>query len=162
MCCCARWRIAAVPQARRLSSVSVVSVQPYRQRGAAAVLYGTLLVLGLASGWQVWQAQKAEATRQVDAELITLAGHQRMQSQRIGRLAALAAFTPRNAQPHLAELQQSQTAMRSVAKRMGELIERQRREPGRGRCAGPAGQPRHGAAGGALGTARSCPRSRRT
>ena len=100
--------------------------QPYRQRGLRAILYGTLAVLGLAAGWQVWQAQKAEATRQVDAELITLAGHQRMQSQRIARLAALSALMPANAKMHLADLQQSQQGMERAARRMRELLEQQR------------------------------------
>jgi diguanylate cyclase (GGDEF)-like protein/PAS domain S-box-containing protein len=102
------------------------ATQRYREHGLRAVLYGTLLVLGLASGWQVWQAQKAESTRQVDAELITLAGHQRMQSQRIGRLAVLASLAPRNARNHLAELQQSQVAMQQASARMNDLIDRQR------------------------------------
>ena len=98
---------------------------PFRQRRLRAALYGTLLVMCVAGGWQVWQSQRAEAARQVDAELITLAGHQRMQSQRIGRLAALAALAPRNAALHLAELQQSQAAMQRASKRMKELIEQQ-------------------------------------
>ena len=104
--------------------------EPYRQQRLRAALYGTLIVIGLACGWQVWQAQQAEAARQVDAELITLAGHQRMQSQRLGRLAALASLAPRNAGPHLAELEQSQAAMAAAAKRMAELIERQRHTNG--------------------------------
>ena len=102
------------------------AVAPSRQRPLRAALYGTLLVIGLAAGWQVWQAQQAEAARQVDAELITLAGHQRMQSQRIGRLAVLAALAPRNAAGHLAELQQSQAAMHKAWQRMNQLIEQQR------------------------------------
>ncbi|MBK6863761.1 MAG: EAL domain-containing protein [Ideonella sp.] len=114
----------ALRDARRRLGVQLVSRQP--QRGLRAVLYGTLLVLGLASGWQVWQAQRAEATRQVDAELITLAGHQRMQSQRIGRLAVLAALAPRNARGHLNDLEQSQAAMQQAAQRMSKLIEQQR------------------------------------
>lgn len=101
------------------------AVAPYRQRRLRAALYGTLVVIGLAAGWQVWQAQQAEAARQVDAELITLAGHQRMQSQRIGRLAALAALAPRSAAGHLAELQQSQVAMQHAAEQMNVLIKRQ-------------------------------------
>ena len=115
--------------AARTSAQPVISATtgvPYRQRGLRAILYGTLLVLGLASGWQVWQAQKSEATRQVDAELITLAGHQRMQSQRIGRLAALAALSPPKAKLLLAELQQAQRSMEQASQRMRELIEQQR------------------------------------
>ena len=106
--------------------VAATAGAPYRQRGLRAILYGTLLVLGLASGWQVWQAQKGEATRQVDAELITLAGQQRMQRQRIGRLAALAALAPQKAKLLLAELQQAQRSMEQAALRMRELIEQQR------------------------------------
>ena len=98
---------------------------PAHQRRLRAVLYGMLLVIGLAAGWQVWQAQRAEAARQVDAELITLAGHQRMQSQRIGRLAVLAALAPRNSAVHLAELRESQAAMQRASKRMAALIEQQ-------------------------------------
>ena len=36
---------------------------------------------------QAWQAGKAEASRSTDAEIITLAGAQRVHSQRIARLA---------------------------------------------------------------------------
>ncbi|MEO8123559.1 MAG: EAL domain-containing protein [Burkholderiales bacterium] len=102
------------------------ALKPYRQHRLRAALYGTLIVIGLAAGWQVWQAQQAETARQVDAELITLAGHQRMQSQRLGRLAALASLAPRNSGPHLVELEQSQAAMQAASRRMAELIERQR------------------------------------
>ncbi len=115
---------AAMRDARRARGLRVLA--PYRPGRLRAVLYGTLLVLGAASGWQVWQAGNAEAARQVDAELITLAGHQRMQSQRIGRLAVLAALAPRNATAHLAELQNSQAAMQQASVRMSELIEQQR------------------------------------
>ncbi len=102
------------------------AVAPYRQRRLRGALYGTLLVMGLASGWQVWQARQAEAARQVDAELITVAGHQRMQSQRIGRFAALAALAPRSAAPHIAELMLSLTAMQAAAKQIDRLMEQQR------------------------------------
>ena len=104
----------------------VAALQPYRQRRLRVALYGTLVVIGVAAGWQVWQAQQTEAARRVDAQLITLAGHQRMQSQRLGRLAALASLAPRNAGPHLLELEQSQAAMQKVSAQMVELIERQR------------------------------------
>ena len=108
------------------SLLATHALKPYRQHRLRAALYGTLVVIGLAAGWQVWQAQEAEAARQVDAELITLAGHQRMQSQRLGRLAALASLAPHNAGPHLAELEESQAAMQAAFSRMAELIERQR------------------------------------
>ncbi len=99
---------------------------PFRQRWVRVALYGSLLAIALAAGWQAWQAAQAEAARKVDAELITLAGHQRMQSQRIGRLAALATLTPRSSPVHLAELQQSQAAMQQAAQRMDALIAQQR------------------------------------
>jgi len=105
---------------------NVKAVAPYRQRRVRAALYGCLLAIALAAGWQAWQAQLAEAARKVDAELITLAGHQRMQSQRIGRLAALAALAPRSATMHLSELRQAQAAMEQAARRMNALIEQQR------------------------------------
>jgi len=105
----------------------VGALQPYRQQRLRAALYGTLVVIGVAAGWQVWQARQTEAARRVDAELITLAGHQRMQSQRLGRLAALASLAPRNAGPHLAELEHAQAAMQAAAVRMAELIEGQRK-----------------------------------
>ena len=102
------------------------ALKPYRQYRLRMALYGTLVVIGVAAGWQVWQARQVEAARQVDAELITLAGHQRMQSQRMGRLAALASLAPRNAGPHLVEIEQSRKLMEAAARRMNELIERQR------------------------------------
>ncbi len=102
------------------------AISPTRQHRVRAALYGSLLAIALAAGWQAWQALQAEAARQVDAELITLAGHQRMQSQRIGRLAALATLTPRSAPVHLAELQQSQAAMQQASGRLDALIEQQR------------------------------------
>jgi diguanylate cyclase (GGDEF)-like protein/PAS domain S-box-containing protein len=102
------------------------ALRPYRQQRLRAALYGTLIVIGMAAGWQVWHAQQAEAARQVDAELITLAGHQRMQSQRLGRLAALASLAPRNAGPHLAEIEQSRKLMEAASKRLTALIELQR------------------------------------
>ena len=115
-----------MPRATGASPCLRQAERPYRQVGLRAALYGTLIVIGAAAGWQVWQARHAERVRQVDAELITLAGHQRMQSQRIGRLAALAALAPRNAGPHLAELALSQAAMQAASTRMTALIERQR------------------------------------
>jgi diguanylate cyclase (GGDEF)-like protein/PAS domain S-box-containing protein len=99
---------------------------PFRQRRLRVALYGSVLAIALTGGWQMWQALQAEAARQVDAELMTLAGHQRMQSQRIGRLAALAALAPSHDAPHLAEMQQSMTAMQRASKRMSALIEEQR------------------------------------
>ena len=36
---------------------------PFRQRRLRAALYGTLLVMCVAGGWQVWQSQRAEAAR---------------------------------------------------------------------------------------------------
>ena len=116
----------AAARAEEAKTLVHVAAQPYRQRGLRAVLYTTLLVLGLAAGWQVWQAQNAEATRRVDAELITLAGYQRMESQRIGRLAVLAALVPANARLLLADLKESQQGMEQAARRMRELIEQQR------------------------------------
>ncbi len=108
------------------SSSGTHALKPYRQQRLRAALYGTLIVIGMAAGWQVWHAQQAEAARQVDAELITLAGHQRMQSQRIGRLAALASLAPRNAGPHLAEIEQSRKLMEAASRRLTALIELQR------------------------------------
>ena len=116
----------AASRAEESNAFAHAVAQTYRQRGLRAVLYATLLVLGLAAGWQVWQAQNAEATRKVDAELITLAGYQRMESQRIGRLAVLAALVPANARLLLADLKESQEGMERAAKRMRELIELQR------------------------------------
>jgi len=98
---------------------------PVRQRRLRAALYGALLLIGIAAAAQVWQAQEAEAARKVDAELITLAGHQRMQSQRIGRLAALAVLAPHSAPMHLAELRRAQAAMEQALPRMRVLIEQQ-------------------------------------
>ncbi len=122
-------RVAAVgtgAHARAEPTSGTHALKPYRQHRLRAALYGTLIVIGLAAGWQVWQAHEAEAARQVDAELITLAGHQRMQSQRMGRLSALASLAPRNSGPHLAEIEQSRKSMEKASRRMAELIERQR------------------------------------
>jgi diguanylate cyclase (GGDEF)-like protein/PAS domain S-box-containing protein len=97
----------------------------WRHGWLRAALYGTLLVIGMAIAWQLWQVQHAERARQVDGELLTIAGHQRMQSQRIGRLAALAALAPRASAAHRAELELSLAAMRSASQRMAVLLRKQ-------------------------------------
>lgn len=103
-----------------------LTLTPFRQRRVRVALYGSVLAIALAGGWQMWRTLQAEAARQVDAELTTLAGHQRTQSQRIGRLAGLLALAPSHDAARLAEVQQSTAAMRQASKRMSVLIERQR------------------------------------
>jgi diguanylate cyclase (GGDEF)-like protein/PAS domain S-box-containing protein len=52
-------------------------------------MMAVLLLAGVLSGLQAWQARSDEITRSVDAEIISLAGAQSMLSQRIGRSVAL-------------------------------------------------------------------------
>ena len=75
-----------------------------------------------------------------------------MQSQRIGRLAAMVALSPANGGAHIADMQQSQAAMVSASARMQELLQRQRAvSQVREDLVGPVTEPRDRAAAVAVG-----------
>ena len=93
-----------------------------RVRRAMYLAFAALAVLAL---FQAGYAQRFEAIRAVDADIINLAGTQRTFTQQMGRLAALAAADDRVVPEHVQPLAEALDRSRSDALMVEALLKRQ-------------------------------------
>ncbi len=84
-------------------------------RWLRAAMYGIVAVIGVAMGWQIWDAQRKEEARGADRDILNLVARQRMLSQRIVHLATQSALEPARAAPLLVELHEALQRLRRDA-----------------------------------------------
>ena len=89
-----------------------------------AAVYLAFALIAANAGLQVWQAQRSDDARLLDAAVMEAAGRHTALTQRLGRLAALVALQPDADAPALAELAQELTQSRLDALQLEQLLQR--------------------------------------
>ncbi len=88
-------------------------------------MYSVLVLVGVLSVWQAWRAEKSEAVRLADAEVIRIAGAQSMLTQRMGTMAVFMAVAGAGEVKRQDELGATINGAQEQARRLEELLESQ-------------------------------------